>query len=79
MGPAAKRLLVLGVGTAKKEPSSGSMRAADETEEDDVAPDEGDDEAKASAGEAFAEAVKSGDGMAIANAFSDLMAVCKEY
>lgn len=48
-------------------------------DEDEEAPDSesgGDDEKKRAAGEEFAAALKSGDGLKIANAFDDLMACC---
>lgn len=75
MGKKSKRLAALGMGSDDDDMTDDTdVDALEESDED-----EGDDTAKADAGEALASALKTGDGKAIARAFADMMAVCEEY
>jgi hypothetical protein len=62
-------LLIVGKSKPKGAPSK-LMKPEEDESSDDLA------EAKATAGEVFADAVKNGDGKAIADAFQDLYDLC---
>jgi hypothetical protein len=60
-----------------KKPADAILAVMDEDEDAPDSKSGGDDEKKRAAGEEFAAALKSGDGLKIAQAFEDLKALCE--
>ena len=59
-----------------KKPADAILASSDDDEDEEAPESSSGDEKKRAAGEEFASALKSGDGLKIASAMEDLMACC---